>query len=82
MQPDCAGIRYDIVILCCHFFVSQPIRIFPVGPAGSHATAAAFSPDGKQLMVGLNNGGLKSYEFHPETKQVTGPCVTILEPIT
>lgn len=52
---------------------AQPIRIFPVGPAGAtHATAAAFSPDGKQLMVGLNNGGLKAYEFHPETKQVSG----------
>eukprot|EP00775_Hariotina_reticulata_P006916 gene6916-7132_t len=56
----------------------KPIRIFPVGPAGSHATAAAFSPDGKQLTVGLNNGGLKTYEFHPETKQAFSSQVDVV----
>lgn len=51
---------------CC----LQPIRIFPVGQ-GMSAVCACFSPDGKQLAVGLGNGGIKGYEFHPAMRQVS-----------
>jgi hypothetical protein len=32
--------------------------------------AAAFSPDGKQLAVGTDGGGLKGFEFHRDMRQV------------
>ncbi|WIA35025.1 hypothetical protein OEZ86_003516 [Tetradesmus obliquus] len=47
----------------------MPLRIFPVGQ-GMTALCAAFSPDGRQLAVGLDGGGLKGFEFHPEMRQV------------
>jgi hypothetical protein len=47
----------------------QPLRIFPVGQ-GMSPLAAAFSPDGQQLAVGMDNGGLKGFEFHPDMRQV------------
>jgi hypothetical protein len=38
---------------------------------------AAFSPDGRQLAVGLENGGLKGFEFHPDMRQVGCSFVVI-----
>jgi hypothetical protein len=52
----------------------QPLRIFPVGQ-GMTPLAAAFSPDGKQLAMGMDGGGLKGFEFHPDMRQV-GTCTS------
>jgi hypothetical protein len=46
----------------------QPIRILSTG---MKAACGAFSPDGQQLAVGMRCGGIKVYEFHPETRQVS-----------
>ena len=35
------------------------------------AACGAFSPDGQQLAVGMRCGGIKVFEFHPETRQVS-----------
>ena len=46
------------------------LQVIKVLVTAAKATAAAFSPSGEHLAVGLANGGVQVFEFHPNLQQL------------
>jgi WD40 repeat protein len=46
------------------------LQVIKVLETAAKASTASFSPSGEHLAVGLANGGLQVFEFHPTLQQV------------